>query len=122
MFPLLWQVAFLPFVVAVAALLGHVAPFAWMRLPADFAWATFVLAYVQGAHVQAVRPLQRAAPELGDQTATHGRARRVWNGTRRALLQVAAYVAAWAMAPCYILYTLVGAFGGLYSFLPRAGL
>jgi egghead protein (zeste-white 4 protein) len=120
-FTALWQAAFLPFVVAVAALLGHVAPFVWMRLPADFAWAAFVLAYVQGAHVQAVRPLPHAAPELGDQVAAHGRVRRVWDGTRHALPKVVARVSAWAMALCYIWYALIEALGVLFSLLPRAG-
>src|SRR6185437_5164135 len=31
-FTFLWQLSFLPFLVAIAAVIAHVAPFAWMRL------------------------------------------------------------------------------------------
>ncbi|MDQ6662165.1 MAG: glycosyltransferase family 2 protein, partial [Chloroflexota bacterium] len=60
LFTVLWQLAFLPFLVAVIALFVHASPFAWMRLPSDFAWATFVLAYFQGIDVQ-VTHAQRSA-------------------------------------------------------------
>ena len=50
-FTFLWQISFLPFLITMAAFLVHIAPPVWMRVPADFAWATFVLAYFQGADI-----------------------------------------------------------------------
>lgn len=55
-FTTLWQLAFLPFLIATAALIVHASPFFWMRIPADFAWATFFLGYLQGIDVQAKHP------------------------------------------------------------------
>ena len=56
LFALLWQVALIPLLVAFAVVFAHVSPFLWMRLPADVAWATFMLAYLQGAYIQAAHP------------------------------------------------------------------
>jgi hypothetical protein len=110
-FTALWQLAFLPFVVAVTALAVHIAPFAWMRIPADFAWAAFVLAYLQGAHVQATRqanfyqepksPSFLRLPEV------------LWQGL---LL-----VSSWMMSLCYIWFALLEASAVLYSLKPRQG-
>lgn len=112
-FTALWQLAFIPFVVAVAALVQHIAPFAWMRLPADFAWATFVLAYLQGAHVQAVHPAATARVEQGRPGVVAGIGR-----VARAL---AMRISAWAMALCYLWFALLEALGVLSSLLPRSG-
>jgi len=122
-FTALWQVSFLPFLVAVAALIAHIAPFAWMRLPSDFAWATFVLAYLQGAHLQATRHVRLAhaseqtkpAPEARTRGATarrRARAAAVWGLER---------LSAWAMTFCYIWFALLEALSVLYSLAPRRG-
>ena len=116
-FTLLWQLSFLPFVVAVAALFAHVAPLDWMRLPADFAWATFVLAYIQGAHVQAVHAHPR---EKGVASLLAGRPR--WLTVPiRALLAVLVRLAAWSIALCYIWYALLEAVSVVYSLIPSSG-
>jgi beta-1,4-mannosyltransferase len=117
-FTLLWQLAFLPFVVAVAAVVVHVTPFAWMQLPADFAWAAFVLAYLQGAHVQARRSAaasteaavisKRPSPERPPQRL---------NKWRRAILMAAS----WVMILCYVWFALLEALGVLYSLKPSRG-
>jgi egghead protein (zeste-white 4 protein) len=122
-FTALWQLAFIPFVVAVAALVQHIAPYGWMRLPADFAWATFVLAYLQGAHLQATR-LGHVAhlAHVGHvpQAAEPGRRPQ---GQIAALRHLAAALGtrlrAWAMALCYIWFALLEAVGVLASLLPR---
>ncbi len=54
-FVALWQLSFVPLLVTVAALATHTPPVAWMRLPADITWATFMLAYLQGLDTQAAR-------------------------------------------------------------------
>jgi beta-1,4-mannosyltransferase len=112
-FTALWQLAFVPFVVAVAALAQHIAPYTWMRLPADFAWATFVLAYLQGAHVQ-------AAHSAGAKTEARGR-RGVIAGIGQAARGLAWRLSAWAMALCYLWFALLEALGVLSSLLPRSG-
>lgn len=121
LFTFFWQISFLPFLVAVAALFAHIAPFAWMRLPADFGWASFVLAYVQGAHVQSSRWQPHKT------TATPWPANRPqWlaapaRAMLTALLTLVAYLAAWGMALCYIWYALLEALGVLYSLMPGRG-
>lgn len=55
LFVALWQISFLPVLVSIAALLLRIPPVGWERLPADFAWATFVLSYMHGLGAQAVR-------------------------------------------------------------------
>ncbi len=115
-FTVLWQVSFLPFLVAVAALFAHIAPFAWMRLPADFAWATFVLAYLQGAHVQATRHLRVAQGGIAPAAPlTFGQAAR-WLAAR-----TMERVSAWAMTLCYIWFALLEAVSVLYSLAPSKG-
>lgn len=54
-FTALWQISFIPLIVMLAALATHTPPFAWMRLPADITWASFMLAYLQGLDTQAAR-------------------------------------------------------------------
>lgn len=115
LFTALWQLAFIPFVVAVAALVQHIAPFAWMRLPADFAWATFVLAYLQGAHLQATRQ------STLEQQQQQVRSRRRFAGIGRVAKALFVRVSAWAMALGYIWYALLEALGVLSSLLPRRG-
>jgi egghead protein (zeste-white 4 protein) len=108
-FTFLWQISFLPFLITIAAFLVHIAPPLWMRLPADFAWATFVLAYFQGADIEAryaarmTAARRRWAPALGH-TASLGRR-----------------MASWLMACCYIWYALLEAAGVVYSMKPKAG-
>jgi egghead protein (zeste-white 4 protein) len=110
-FTLLWQLSFLPFLVTVAALLVHIAPPVWMRLPADFAWATFVLAYVQGAHAQASRPA--SAIESSEAVGAPP-------GPFAQRLRGAGWcVLSWVMALCYIWYALLEAAGVLYSLKPK---
>lgn len=108
-FTLLWQISFLPFLITMAAFLVHIAPPLWMRLPADFAWATFVLAYFQGADIEAryaarARTAHRHLPSAVEHTAALGRR-----------------MASWLMACCYIWYALLEAAGVVYSMKPKAG-
>jgi egghead protein (zeste-white 4 protein) len=101
MFTTLWQFAFLPFLVAVVALIIHASPFYWIRLPADFAWATFTLAYLQGIDIQSRYPhpfLKKGVFELQ------------W---KRAV--------SWLLILCSIWYALLEAVGVLYSFKPGQG-
>ena len=115
-FTVLWQLAFLPFVVAIAALVVHIAPFSWMRMPADFAWAAFVLAYLQGAHVQATHPAR-------DERATalnHHLASALPTPTHMVMI-ILKVLASWAMTLGYIWFALLEALGVLYSLKPGTG-
>ena len=97
----LWQLAFFPFLVGAIALFVHVSPFMWMRIPADFAWATFVLAYLQGIDVQARHShpfIKRKAREVQ------------WKR-----------VVSWLLVLCSIWYALLEAAGVLYSLWPKQG-
>jgi egghead protein (zeste-white 4 protein) len=105
-FATLWQFAFLPFLVALAALFVHASPFVWMRLPADFAWATFVLAYFQGIDVQ-VRHSQRLLQ------GNEGNDKK-----RKALVT---RIFSWSLVLCYIWYSLLEVAGVLYSLRPKQG-
>lgn len=101
LFTALWQLAFLPFLVAIVALVTHASPFHWIRLPADFAWATFILAYLQGIDIQSRYPhpfLKKGAFEIQ------------W---KRAV--------SWLLILCSIWYALLEAVGVLYSFKPGQG-
>ncbi len=97
----LWQLAFLPFLVAVIALFVHASPFLWMRLPADFAWATFTLAYLQGIDVQG----KHSHPFLKK---------------KRIELQLKRVVS-WLLVLCSIWYALLEAAGVIYSLRPKQG-
>src|SRR5262249_44880912 len=110
-FTVLWQLSFLPFLVTLAALAVHIAPPMWMRLPADFAWATFVLAYVQGADAQASRPSSAIESSRAVDAVSASFGQRV-----RALFP---RVLSWVMALCYIWYALLEAAGVLYSLKPK---
>ncbi len=105
-FTALWQLSFLPFVVAAAGLIYHVLPFSWMRIPADFAWAVFVLAYVLGADVQA------KYSQLKSDGTFHRRNR---------LQRIGARVFGWAMAVNYIWFALLEAISIVYSLKPGQG-
>ena len=105
--PLLWQLAFLPFVVAVAALAVHIAPFTWMRIPADFAWAAFVLAYLQGAHVQATRHQPTITRQASRYPSPLPLPEVLWRGLLLA--------SSWMMSLCYVWFALLEASGVLYS-------
>ncbi len=119
-FTALWQISFLPFLVAVAALIAHIAPFAWMRLPSDFAWATFVLAYLQGAHLQATRHVRLApATEQATPGAAPTMAIRRWAPT--VAIWSLERLSAWAMTFCYIWFALLEALSVLFSLAPRRG-
>ena len=100
-FTALWQIAFLPFLIAVVALFVHANPFYWMRLPADFAWATFVLAYLHGIDIQAKHShpfLKKKKIEL------------MWKR-----------VVSWLLVFCSIWYALLEAAGVIYSLRPKQG-
>ena len=97
----LWQIAFLPFLIAVVALFVHASPFYWMRLPADFAWATFILAYLHGIDIQAKHShpfLKKKKIEL------------FWKR-----------VVSWLLVFCSIWYSLLEAAGVIYSLRPKQG-
>jgi beta-1,4-mannosyltransferase len=108
-FTVLWQISFLPFLITLAAFLVHIAPPVWMRLPADFAWATFVLAYFQGADIEARYAARTSA------------ARRHWTPVVAHTVSLGRRMASWLMAFCYIWYALLEAAGVVYSVRPKAG-
>jgi len=98
-FTLFWQLAFLPFLVAVVALFVRVSPFPWMRLPADFAWATYILAYLQGIDIQSRYPHPFLKKNFFERQV------------KRAL--------SWLLVLCSIWYSLLEAIGVIYSFKPK---
>ncbi|HLH63148.1 MAG TPA: glycosyltransferase family 2 protein [Ktedonobacteraceae bacterium] len=100
-FTVLWQLAFLPLLVALVALFVHASPFRWMRIPADFAWATFTLAYLQGIDVQAKSP----HPFL--------KKGRVEAFLKRAI--------SWPLVLCSFWFALLEALGVLYSLQSKQG-
>lgn len=112
-FTLLWQLSFLPFLVTVAAVIVHIVPPVWMRIPADFAWATFVLAYLQGGDIQA----RRVTSAVQSSELAGGRLPRP-NLSQR-LESLANRMISWALALCYIWYALLEAAGVLYSLRPK---
>ena len=97
----LWQIAFLPLLIAVVALFVHASPFYWMRLPADFAWATFMLAYLHGIDIQA----KHSHPFL--------KKKKIELQWKR--------VVSWLLVLCSIWYALLEAAGVIYSFRPKQG-
>jgi egghead protein (zeste-white 4 protein) len=97
----LWQIAFLPLLIAVVALFVHASPFFWMRLPADFAWATFILAYLHGIDIQA----RHSHPFL--------KKKRIELQWKRAV--------SWLLVFCSIWYALLEATGVIFSFRPKQG-
>ena len=101
-FAALWQLAFLPLLVAIVALFVHVSPFVWMRVPADFAWATFVLAYLQGTDVQA----KHSHPFLQRKSKLELQLKRI---------------VSWLLVLCSIWYTALEVLGVLYSLWPKQG-
>ena len=108
LFTALWQLSCFPFLVAVASLLAHIAPFPWMRLPADFAWAAYVLAYIIGGDRAAARRRHSANPTPLDVPAWMPRwLRPTWRPLMR--------VCAWALALGYLWYALLEAAGVLWS-------
>ncbi len=100
-FTALWQLAFLPLLVALVALFVHASPYHWMRIPADFAWATFTLAYLQGIDVQAKCP----HPFL--------KKGRVESFLKR--------IVSWLLVLCSFWFALLEALGVLYSLQPKQG-
>jgi beta-1,4-mannosyltransferase len=97
----LWQIAFLPFLIAVVALFVHASPFYWMRLPADFAWATFILAYLHGIDIQA----KHSHPFL--------KKKKIELQCKR--------VVSWLLVFCSIWYALLEAAGVIYSLRRKQG-
>ena len=72
-----------------------------MRLPADFAWATFTLAYLQGIDVQGKHShpfLKKMQMEL------------LWKR-----------IVSWLLVLCSIWYSLLEAAGVIYSLRPKQG-
>jgi egghead protein (zeste-white 4 protein) len=116
LFTALWQLSFLPFLVAIAALLVHIAPFPWMRLAADFAWACYVLAYLQGVDRSVARRRRSAYASAVARNSTNR-----WQRGARTLGRSLVRVAAWALALCYIWYALLEAGGVLWSLVPKGG-
>jgi egghead protein (zeste-white 4 protein) len=108
-FTALWQISFLPFLITIAAFLVHIAPPVWMRLPADFAWATFVLAYFQGADIEARYAARASARQ------------KRWAPAVEHTASLGRRMASWLMAFCYIWYALLEAAGVVYSMKPKAG-
>jgi len=106
----LWQVSVLPLLIALVALATHVQPFTWARLPADFAWVTFVLAYLQGLDVQALR----RHPTIVESGAQSSRMV-VW------LRRQAHRVLEWPLVLGLLWYSLLEVAGVLYSLHPRQG-
>jgi beta-1,4-mannosyltransferase len=97
----LWQLAFLPFSIAILALFVHASPFSWMRLPADFAWATFILAYLHGIDLQAKHShpfLKKKKIEL------------LWKR-----------IFSWLLVFCSVWYALLEAAGVIYSLRAKQG-
>jgi cellulose synthase/poly-beta-1,6-N-acetylglucosamine synthase-like glycosyltransferase len=106
LFILLWQLAALPLLVAVVALFMHATPYAWMRVPSDFAWATFVLAYLQGIDVlmkQDVALLKRSAH---------------WTERINALSQ---RILSWSIVLCTVWYSMLEAAATVYSLKAKQG-
>jgi beta-1,4-mannosyltransferase len=103
LFTALWQLAFLPFLVAVAALFVHATPFVWIRLPADFGWATFVLAYLQGIDVQTTQTQRMCQQNTPQQ--------------KRLVMRIFSLL----LVLCCIWYSLLEAAGVLYSLRPKQG-
>lgn len=101
LFTVLWQLAFLPFLIALIALFVHASPFPWLRLPADFAWATFTLAYLQGIDLQGKYP--------------HPFLKKGW------LERQYKRIISWLLILCSIWYALLEAAGVIYSFKPKQG-
>jgi egghead protein (zeste-white 4 protein) len=99
LFTLCWQLAFLPFLVALVALFVRVSPFSWVRAPADFAWATYILAYIQGIDLQSRYPHPFLKKKFFERQL------------KRAL--------SWALILGSIWYSLLEALGVIYSFKPR---
>jgi hypothetical protein len=84
-----------------------------MRIPADFAWATFVLAYLQGADVQA----KRVTNAVESSELAGGCLPRPDVSQRLEVL--ANRAVSWALALCYIWYAVLEAAGVLYSLKPK---
>jgi egghead protein (zeste-white 4 protein) len=106
LFTLLWQLASLPWIVAVMALFVHISPFVWMRLPAAFSWATFVLAYFQGIDV-----LMKHTPPSTEPSRKLSQLRQWW--MRRVL--------SWLLVGCCVWYSLLEAAATIYSLKPKQG-
>ena len=79
----------------------HASPFYWMRLPADFAWATFILAYLHGIDIQA----KHSHPFM-----KKGKIELLWKR-----------VVSWLLVFCSIWYSMLEAAGVIYSLRPKQG-
>jgi egghead protein (zeste-white 4 protein) len=101
LFTALWQLAFLPFLVATVALFVNASPFFWMRIPADFAWATFFLGYLQGIDIQA----KHTHPFL----------------KKKPFEAFCKRVLSWPLVLCSIWYALLEAWGVFSSLKPNQG-
>lgn len=106
-FTTLWQLSFVPLLVTLVALATHIPPVAWMRLPADITWATFMLAYLQGLDTQAARTARE----------------RVWSGPAwlRPFWLVWARAREWLMALGIFWYSLLEMFAVVYSLRRERG-
>ena len=121
-FVVLWHLAVLPLGIALAALVTRTQPFTWARLPADFAWTAFVLAYLHGLDAQArhrLRVRAHAAPAAS--APASGRARTLIGRCGQALAFVLRYAAECLLVLGVFWYALLEVAGVLYSFRPQDG-
>lgn len=122
-FVILWHLAVLPLGIALAALVTHTQPFTWARLPADFAWTAFVLAYLHGLDAQARHRLRVRAPSVCVRIAnsSRGRVGALIGGCARALAFALRYAAECLLVLGVFWYALLEVAGVLYSFKPQDG-
>lgn len=106
LFIFLWQISFFPFTVALVTLFVHAAPFAWMRVPADFAWATFFLAYFQGLDVLA----KNERPVMGQIVGERSYIGMFWKR-----------ICMCSLVLCCIWYSMLEAAAALYSLRAKQG-
>jgi egghead protein (zeste-white 4 protein) len=114
-FVVLWHLSVLPLGIAIVALVTQTEPFTWARLPADFAWTAFVLAYLHGldAQIRHRMRLRRAAGDARRLTAMGACARGLWFAAR--------YVGECLLVLGVFWYALLEVAGVVYSFKPQDG-
>lgn len=114
-FVILWHLSVLPLGIAAAALLTHTQPFTWARLPADFAWTAFVLAYLHGLDTQARHRLRLGAAVRASRRPTP------IGACARVLAFVVRYIAECLLVLGLFWYALLEVASVLYSFKPQDG-
>ncbi len=119
-FVALWHLAVLPLGIALTALVTHTQPFTWARLPADFAWTAFVLAYMHGLAAQVRHRLRVRTPPRRSGSAP-GRAAALAKACWRSLMFALRYAAECLLVLGIFWYALLEVAGVLYSFKPQDG-